>query len=168
MVDNYPITELGILCSRYYLDVPVDETEIAQVRVGQAAHITLDAYPKDELTGHISKVDLTGTNNQGIIEYGVRIMLPETDLDLKPLMTAAVDIVIDQKAGVLLAPSRAIRRDKKGKYVEILRDNVPTRVPVETGLTNGEYTEILSGLEEGQEIIVAKPHASTLSGPFGG
>ena len=112
-------------------------------------------------------IDLIGTNNQGIIEYGVRITLPENDLGLKPLMTAAVGIVVEEKADVLLVPNRAIRRDKEGKYVEILRDNMPARVSIETGLTSEEHTEVLSGLEEGQEVIIAKPRANALPGPLG-
>jgi RND family efflux transporter MFP subunit len=164
-----PGTPVGTLVdtSRYYLDMRIDETEIGQVRVGQIAYITLDAYPKDELEGQASKVDLTGTNNQGIVEYGVRITLPENGLDLKPLMTAAVGIVVEEKADVLLVPNRAILRDKEGKYVEILRDNMPARVSIETGLTSEEHTEILSGLEEGQEVIIGKPRAIALPGPLG-
>jgi len=165
-----PGTPVGTLIdtSRYYLDVRIDETEIAQVRVGQIAYITLDAYPEDALEGQVSKVDLIGTNNQGIIEYGVRITLPENDLDLKPLMTAAVGIVVEEKPDVLLVPNRGIRRDKEGKYVEILRDNMPARVSIETGLTSEEHTEVLSGLEEGQEVIIAKPRADVFPGTFGG
>ena len=165
-----PGTPVGTLVdtSRYHIDVRIDETEIGRIRVGQMAHIALDAYPKDELEGQVSKVDLTGTSNQGIIEYGVRITLPENDLDLKPLMTAAVGVVVEEKADVLLVPNRAIRRDKEGKYVEVLRDNMPSRVSIETGLTSEEYTEILSGLEEGQEVIIAKPRVNGLPGPFGG
>jgi len=98
----------------------------------------------------------------------VRITLPENDLDLKPLMTAAVGIVVEEKPDVLLVPNRGIRRDKEGKYVEILRDNMPARVSIETGLTSEEHTEVLSGLEEGQEVIIAKPRADVFPGTFGG
>lgn len=166
-----PGTPVGTLVdtSRYHISVSIDETEIGQVEMGQNVRITLDAFPEEELGGHVSKIDLVGSNAQGIVTYGVEIELSPTELAIKPLMTAAIDIVVEELADVLVVPNRALRRDKQGKYVEILRNNVPTRVDIETGVYNEEYTQIISGLEEGQEIIVGRPRTSIFGGgPFGG
>ena len=149
----------------YDIVVTIDETEIGQVAAGQEAEVTLDAYPDDRLRGRITDVELVGTINQGIVTYGVTVEVEPNDLDLRPMMTAAVDIVVDRKEAALLVPSRALRRDRNGRYVEELRGGVPVRVPVVTGLSSTQYTEVLEGLEEGQEIIVSRPRDSVFGGP---
>lgn len=148
----------------YDIIVTIDETEIGQVAVGQEAEVTLDAYPDRALRGRISQVELVGTLTQGIVTYGVTVELEPVDLDLRPMMTAAVDIVVDRKEAALLVPSRALRRDREGRYVEELRGGVPVRVPVVTGLSSTQYTEVLEGLEEGQEIVVTRPRDNVFGG----
>jgi HlyD family secretion protein len=155
--------------SRYHVDFPIDETDIGRVQVGQDATITLDAYPDAVLAGKVTKVATLGTNAQGIVTYAVQVELAATDLGLKPQMTCAVDIIVDRRADVLLVPNRALRRDKDGKYVEVLKANIPTKVYVETGVANDTMTELLSGLDEGQDVITSRPRDSMFAGgPFGG
>ncbi|MFP3897585.1 MAG: efflux RND transporter periplasmic adaptor subunit [Anaerolineales bacterium] len=156
--------------TRYHIDVSVDETEIGQIAVGQRVRVSLDAFPDDDIEGHVSQIDLAGESVQGLVVYGVRIDIDDTDLPLKPLMTAAVDIVVERKDDVVLVPNRALRRDESGKYVEVLEGNMLKRVDVETGISDDERTEIVSGLQEGQEVIVTKPREDLLGGGglFGG
>ena len=100
----------------------------------------------------------------------MRIDIEGADLPLKPLMTAAVDVVVEKKEDVLLVRNRALRRDEEGKYVEVLKKNVLMRVAIETGISDDERTEIISGLEEGQEVIVSRPQENVFGGGglFGG
>jgi HlyD family secretion protein len=155
--------------AEYDIVVTIDETEISQVAAGQEAQVTLDAYPDRVLRGRIARVDLVGTVNQGIVTYGVSIELGPTDLGVRPLMTAAVDIIVDRKDDALLIPIRALRRDREGSYVEVLRSGAPARVAVVTGLSNTQIAEVLEGLEEGQEVIVSRPRDDALGGGlFGG
>jgi HlyD family secretion protein len=153
--------------SSYHIDVNVDETEISQLALGQKARITLDAFPDKQFEGKLIRINFLGSSVQGIVNYIVRVEMSPTDLPVKPLMTAAVNIVVNHKDGAMLVPSRAIKRDKQGKYVEILRNNVVNRVNITTGLVGDENTEVLSGLAEGDEVIISKPRASGAS-PFGG
>jgi multidrug efflux pump subunit AcrA (membrane-fusion protein) len=76
---------------------------------------------------------------------------------------------VERKDNVLLVPNKALKRDKQGKYVEVLRNGAATRVYVTTGVSNEDYTEIVKGLQEGQEVIVAAPRTNILGGAaFGG
>ncbi len=165
-------TPVGTLidASGYHIDVNVDETEIGQVAVDQKVRISLDAFPAQDIMGHVSQIDLAGESVEGLVVYGVRVDLEDTDLPLKPSMTAAVDVVVERKDDVLLVPNRALRRDEKGKYVEVLEGNALQRVDIETGISDEEWTEIVSGLEEGQEVVVTKPREDLLGGGglFGG
>ena len=155
--------------SRYHIVLQVDETEIGQVEPGQRVRISLDAFPDNGLEGEVSRIDVLGNNMQGIVTYNVRVEMSPSDLLVRPLMTAAVDIATERKDNALLVPNRALRRDKEGKYVEILRDGLPSRVYVKTGIAGEERTEILSGLNEGEEVIVGRPRQSIFTGgPFGG
>ncbi|MHB0859226.1 MAG: efflux RND transporter periplasmic adaptor subunit [Anaerolineae bacterium] len=164
-----PATPVGTLIDdqTYHIDVDIDETEISAVKVGQRVVVTLDAFPEREFQGRVASIQPVGNNAQGIVTYGVRIEMSPTDLPVRPLMTTAVTIVVDQKDDVLLVPNRAILRDQEGTYVEVLDGALPTRVGVRTGLANEQFTEIVSGLDEEQAVVVARPRSSLLGASMG-
>ena len=110
----------------------------------------------------MAAIELLGDNSQGIVTYGVRIELSPTDLPIRPLMTSSVRIVVDRKDNVLTVPNRAVRRDAAGTFVEVLEGAAPERVSVEIGISNEQTTEIVSGLKEGQPVVVALPRAGLL------
>lgn len=140
--------------SGYHIDIRVDETDIGLIEVGQEVEITLDAFPDAELSGQVVRIDPAGANILGIVSYGVTIEISSADVPLKPDMTANVDIVVESKEGVLLVPNRAVERGREGKYVEILVAGQPRQVYIETGLSNGTFTEVVAGLKEGQRVII--------------
>lgn len=166
-----PATPAGTLVdvSRFHLEVAIDETEIARIAVGQPAKVTLDAFPDAPVAGTVSRIDLLGTSAQGIVDYTVTIALEETSLELRPLMTAAIEVLVETRTSVIVVPNRALRRDSDGKYVEVVRGGALMRVGVETGISNDENTEIVSGLSEGEAVVINRPREGLLSAsPFGG
>lgn len=168
-----PGTPLGTLinASAYHVLVLIDETEIGQVREGQPVRLQLDAFPETEIEGQVTRVSMAGVSEQGIVRYQVRVDLQPGDLPIKPMMTASLSIIIETKENVLLVPNRALRRDARGRYVEILEGGTIKRVDVVTGISNGAMTEVLSGLEEGQAVVVSVPRENLFSGmgsSFGG
>jgi len=146
--------------SRFHTDVFIDELDIGRVKVGQEVSLEMDAFPGEELKGEVVHIDAIGTASQGLVTYKVTIDLGSPSLAIKPDMTASVKIVVAERKDVLLVPRQAIRRDAKGKYVEILEGADLKRVSVEVGLSDEGNTEIVSGLEEGDEIVVKKPRAN--------
>ncbi|MEN6480350.1 MAG: efflux RND transporter periplasmic adaptor subunit [Anaerolineales bacterium] len=148
--------------SRYHLSVAIDETDIHQVQVGQEARLQLDAYPDEQLLGHVAAIELLGDNSQGVVTYPVRIDLEPSDLAVRPLMTATVDIVAERKDQVLRVPRRAVRRDATSRYVQVVEKGALKRVNIEVGVTDAEYTEVLSGLQEGDVVVVTQPRESLL------
>ncbi len=159
-----PGTPIGTLLddSAYYVEVAIDETEIAQIEVGQEATITLDAFPSEELPGRVESIGLVGNSVQGLVNYTVRIAFEHEGLAVRSLMTGVISVITEQREDVLVVPNRALRRDAQGIYVEQLRGGMPVRVDVTTGIANDTYTEILSGLSEGDQVIVARPRGSLL------
>jgi RND family efflux transporter MFP subunit len=139
----------------YQATITLAESDISTVEVGQRAILTFDALPDLNLTGQVTRVDTTGANESGVVSYGVVITPDVMDGSVKGGMTVSVSIITATAQDVLAVPSSAVKSSAAGKYVQILQDGGPVNVTVEVGMSNDVYTEITSGLTEGQEIIVA-------------
>ncbi|NLX37073.1 MAG: efflux RND transporter periplasmic adaptor subunit [Chloroflexi bacterium] len=165
-----PGTPVGTLVDdeRYHLLVDIDETDIGQVCKGQEARLSLDAYPEVNLAGRVTSVSLLGEAVQGLVTYRVRVDLEPTDVAVRPLMTATVDIVVDRQEEALRIPTRALRRDAKGRYVDAVRSNRIERVDVEIGVSDSVYTEVVQGLAEGDQVVVSQPRTDLFGGLAGG
>jgi HlyD family secretion protein len=167
-----------IITNQKVAKISLNEIDAAKVKVGQNAILTFDALPDLKIKGKVIEISATGTEEQGVVSYDIKISLEEENKDIKPDMSVDAEIVVDKKANVLLIPSAAVKKDKGGNYVEIVKNykldkkNLfkPVAIPqnliekryIKTGISNDEYTEILEGLNEG-EIIVVKtinPQAS--------
>ena len=136
------------------ISVTVDEMDILSVQVGQETDITLDAFPGQSFTGSVSSVDYNGTNSGGSTKYTVNITMDRGE-DMLDGMNASVSIVVDSTEGILLVPVDALIEDESGVYVYTQynekKETFGNKVEVTTGVSDGTYVEILSGLEEGSE-----------------
>jgi len=135
----------------------VDETDISQVEVGQEAEITFDALLGKKFSGRVLSVPLQGELSQNIVTYEVPVSLEGTEgVTLKPGMTANLKITVGKKENVLLVPAMAVQYEE-GLPTVLVQDN-PTASPaatnVEVGLSDGTYTEIVRGLNEGDLVVI--------------
>lgn len=146
--------------SAYRIDVDIDESSIGQVKLGQKAEIILDAFPEHQLAGQVTHIDPVGTLSQGLVSYRVTVQLDPTEVPLKADMTATVNIITAYKADAILVPTRAVRRDREGRFVEVLVDGKVRRQAVEIGLSSDTETEITRGLNEGARVIISAPRQS--------
>lgn len=146
----------------------VDEADIGGVEEGQRVSFTVDAYPNDTFEGKVTQVRLEATTESNVVTYEVVISAYNPDLKLKPGLTANVTIYTLEKSDVLSIPSKALRfvpevpfivsedivKDCDGKHKVWTREGKTfTAHAVETGISNGTMTEILSGISEGTTII---------------
>jgi len=151
--------------SQYHVDVLVDETEIAQVQVGQKAELTFDALPQATATGVVSRIDPAGTISQGVVYYNVRVNLDPTQDPLLADMSANVRVILDTHANVLAVPGGAVRSDNKGYYVNVVGANGDAqRVDVTTGYTDGDLTEVSGNLQRGEQVYISEPPARQQGG----
>ncbi|MDE2205702.1 MAG: efflux RND transporter periplasmic adaptor subunit, partial [Armatimonadetes bacterium] len=163
--------------SRLQIDVFVDETDIGSVRLGQRADVTVDAFPNMVFHGTVTKVASGSTIQQGVITYDVAIAITGYVGLLKPDMTATATIMTGRKSNVVVVPSEAVKVGTRGSSVSVLKmvNGVPeqTTVHVKTGASDGVNTEILSGVNEGDTIVLASGASSLTGGrrgpasPFG-
>ncbi|MBA3070920.1 MAG: efflux RND transporter periplasmic adaptor subunit [Nitrospirae bacterium] len=154
--------------TKMQIDTNVAEADIGRVRQGQDVEFNVDAYPGIIFKGRVSQVRNAPINVQNVVTYNAVILVSNPELKLKPGMTANVSIIISAKKGVLRIPNAALRfsmpdRDKdknkktqqKGAGVWIIENGKPKRISVTTGVSDGSYTELISGeIKEGQEVIV--------------
>jgi len=156
--------------TKMQIDTNVDEADIGKVKVGQEVSFNVDAYPDTIFTGKVAVVRNAPITVSNVVTYDVVIQVNNTQLKLKPGMTANVSITIETRPDVLRIPNAALRfkpaevkgksektPDKqrmKGTKVWILENDKPKPAKVSIGLSDGNYTEISAGeLKEGQEII---------------
>jgi HlyD family secretion protein len=142
----------------------VDETTIRQIAAGQAAQISFDAFPGQSFSGEVLSVPLQGTLQGGVMVYDVPVSLQGAEaLPLLVGMTANVAIDVGQAQNALLVPSMAVQT--VGGLAQVLVPNAsdpanPVAVPVQVGLSNGTYTEIVRGLNAGDQVVVQLSSAS--------
>ncbi len=188
------ILQLGDV-TRMYVDVTVDETDIANVDEGQDVEVTIDAYPSLPFTGIVARVDPQATVEQNVTSVHVRVEVDNSEVSfrlLKPGMNATCEFVSDKRSDTVMAPNEAIRTDDKGTFVELaktegkpappdpktgepadptMRVDVPIeRRDIEVGLEGNDTTEIVNGLQPGQSVVTQKiePEVTQSGSPFGG
>jgi HlyD family secretion protein len=135
----------------------VDETDISQVEIGQEANITFDAFPGQRFRGQVLEVPLQGELSQNVLTYEVPVSLEGSeDVALKPGMTANVSITVGRRQNVLLVPALAVQQGEEGNVVLVqdTPEGPGVAVPVQTGLSDGTYVEIVRGLIEGDRVVV--------------
>jgi HlyD family secretion protein len=147
------------------IDTNVAEADVGNVKEGQDVEFTVDAYPDTTFKGRVSQERNAPITVQNVVTYDVVIYVDNPEFKLKPGMTANVSIIISSKKDVLKIPNAALRfrpseavkgtTQPKGLGVWIVEDKKPKRAKVVTGISDGNYTELVSGeITEGQEVIV--------------
>lgn len=151
------------------VDTNVSESDIGGVKLGNTATFTVDAYPKRTFTGSVTQVRQSPQTVQNVVTYDVVISVDNSDLALKPGMTAAAHIIVDRRDNALRVPNQALRyapgdRPRIGNgapRVWVLRDGAPVRVPVTAGIEDDNVTEIVGGdLKEGDRVITVEQTAA--------
>lgn len=142
----------------YHITVSVDEIDIDRVQVGQPVQITLDALPDRPVQGTVSEIAPTSTSTSGVVTYLVTINIDEAQTaDLRPGMSASASITVDEIDDVLVVPNWAVRLNREtGEAFVLLKkpDGTVQEVVVETGLRNEQFSEVLSGLNEGDVVVL--------------
>lgn len=163
--------------SRKQIFAKVDETDIGSVRVGQKATFTVDAYNGKTFTATVSKISQTDMDNSwnisnsssssssssaAVIYYSVTLDVDDPEGLLMPSMTARVEIETANKDSALAVPLSALKTDKNGTYVIVIKDDGTTENRyVETGIYGDEFVEIINGLSENEKVDVTMVKKST-------
>jgi len=162
-----PVVVLADL-DHYHVDVSIDEVDVGRIQVGQDAVVTLDAFADARLQGRVTHIDELATSTQGVVSYAAELEILSNDVALRPGMTATAEIVIARREGVVVVPNRTLRRESSGRYyVEVIANGKVGQRVVNPGLSNDLFTEIVEGLQEGDEVVLSSPRRNVLE-TFGG
>ena len=144
-----------ISTGRYEIEAQIPEADIARVQIGRGASVTLDAYGNDIVfNASVVMVDPAETIIDGVATYKTTLQFTDEDVRIKSGMTANVDITGLEKKDVLAVPQRAVFARAGHRFVQILSAGAPQDIEISAGLRAEGYIEVLSGLKEGDEVIV--------------
>lgn len=156
----------------YQVQMSISEGDIAQVKQDQSVTVTFDAIPDKSFTGKVTSVDLLGTTVSNVVSYSAKATIENLDPQVKVGMGANIAISIDSRKDVLLVPNSAVKKANGERTVQVMRNGIPESVKVEIGLSNDTQTEITSGLNQGDTIVIAVTTKTVsnnqFSNPFGG
>ena len=154
--------------SKKQIKAKVDETDIGNIRIGQEATFTVDAFTDKKFTARVSRISQTDVTNSwdtssssssassstSVIYYYVTLDVDDPENLLLPAMTARVVINTADRNDALVVPLSTLKTDSAGSYVLVLQeDGTQETRYVETGIYSDEYVEILSGLSEGERVV---------------
>jgi len=148
------------------VDVQVSEVDINRIVMKQPVTLTFDAIPNKDYTGEVVEVSQAGDVVTGAVNFTITVRLADADELVKPGMTAAINIVVDQIKNQLLVPNRSVRLVDSKRVVYVLVNNKSQQVEVTLGPSSDTMSVVLDGgLKEGDLIILNPP---TQFGPGGG
>lgn len=164
-----------VLSDRLTVKAQVDETDIAQVKLQQVAEIRLDAYPDEKFSARVDQIAFDSKTNNNVTTYLVDVLPDKPPTFMRSGMTANVVLFVAAKSEILLVPNEALKT-QGGRTIVLVRENSSghqERV-VRLGITDGKISEVLSGLKEGETILIPKINTAEKRGggnplnPMGG
>ncbi|MDY6845798.1 MAG: efflux RND transporter periplasmic adaptor subunit [Chloroflexota bacterium] len=155
--------------SELFIDVKISEVDIPFVQIDQPAQLVFDAYFENTFEGEVVEISPVGNVIQGVVEYDIRIKMQNADDRIKPGMSAAVNIVVDEKEDVFVVPNDAIVSIDGQDNVYVQRNGSYEAVKITLGSYSDFYSEVIEAdIKEGELIVLNPPEEITGEMPFGG
>lgn len=148
--------------------IPLNEVDVAKVKVGDKATMTFQAVSNLVITGTVAQIDQLGTVSQGVVNYNVKITFDTEDDRVRPGMSVSVSIITDTQPDVLAVPNSAVQSQGSNNIVQIIDPSktqsvsgqtgvtssvLPAQTVVQIGASNDTYTQIISGIKEGDTVV---------------
>ncbi len=158
--------------TRLLVDIDIPEVDINQVMVGQPVKMSFDAILGDDFAGAVTEVAQVGTVSANGVDFRVTVEIDKEvceTCDIRPGMTAAVNIVVERLEDVLLVPNRAVRFEEGKRVIYVLGNSpMPEAVEIEIGGTSDAFSEVVGGdVKEGDVIVLNPPRVFSPPGPMG-
>ena len=156
-------------------EISLNEVDVAKIHVGDKTKVTFDAIENLTIEGKVAEVDQVGSVSQGVVTYNVKISFDTQDERVKSGMSVSTEIITQTKSGVITVPNSAVKTQGNTHYVEVFAAKLanatkarevtsttaPGRKTVEVGLSNDTLTEITSGLNVGDQIVLKTTSGTT-------
>ncbi|MCL4208418.1 efflux RND transporter periplasmic adaptor subunit [Patescibacteria group bacterium] len=146
------------------ISVNLTEVDVTKVSEGDKVTITVDALADKTYTGKVLSINTSGEVSSGVTSYPATIILDTAATDILSNMAVQANIITDTKNEVILLPTNAVTTQNGQSSVKVIKDGQTSTVNVETGLASGTQIEIISGINEGDEVVINATRATTTSG----
>jgi len=146
----------------------IGEADVAKLRLGQVATLTVDAVGSARMTGKVSGLDPIATISQGVPVYGVDVLIDLPNPQMRPGMSGTAAIIIASRQNVLTVPNLAVRTANGRRSLQVLKDGQPVDTEVSFGIGNDTLTEVTSGVQEGDTVVLPQPRAAASGAGAGG
>jgi len=168
-----------VMADQLIVKAQVDETDIGRIKLGQKVEIILDAYPQEKILGEVEHIAYESKVVSNVTIYEVDVTAKNIPAFFRAGMSATVNFLHFEKKDVLLVPIRAVKKRGRATFVFKInpKSNKVEPIQVEAGLENSENIEIISGVEEGEELVVptkemvdqllSRPRGPMILSPFG-
>ena len=144
------------------LSINLTEIDVPKIKIGDKATITFDAFVDKTFTGKVISIDTVGSVTSGVTNYPTVILLDTKSNAILPNMGVSANIITNTKDDILLVSSSAIKTDSNGvNYVQVMKNGNPINQNVEIGLSSDSQTEIISGLREGDIVVISTTQATS-------
>ena len=141
-----------------YVDGKVDESDIGKVYLGQPGRIKVESFKDKSFSGKVTKIAPMGVEKDNVTTFQVRVSIDNSGGELKALMTANAEVILEEHKGVLIIPENSIIYDKDKKALVEVPDpkakDGKRKIPVTVGISNGAKTELLAGLKKDDKVIL--------------
>jgi len=143
-----------VMADRLIVQAQVDETDIGRIRVNQQANIVLDAYPDKPIPGHVEQIAYESQTINNVTVYMINVLPESVPPFFRSGMSATVNFKMDERTNVLKLPLDAVKKKGGRSYVFRRQNGTIKAIQVQTGLENSSEVEIMSGLSEGDELVI--------------
>lgn len=133
----------------------VSEVDINSIKVGQKVKLTLTSLPDFEATGIVAGIDKVGTSTSGVTNYPVTVKFDTSSDLILPNMSVEAEIILEEKQDVAYVPISAVQQNNNESIVKVVRNGATEEVKVQTGISDTDNIEIVSGLNEGETVVVS-------------
>jgi multidrug resistance efflux pump len=143
----------------------IGEADVSKLKLGQVANVTVDALSGTKMTGKVTSLDPVATISQGVPVYGIDVAIDVPAAGVKAGMSGTAAVILASKQSVLTVPNTTIRTVNGQRGVQVLKDGEVVDTAVQFGLANDTVTEVVSGLAEGDTIVIPTLRATTSAQP---
>lgn len=143
----------------------VGEADVVKLKLGQVATVTVDAVGTAKLTGKVTSLDPVATIASGVPVYGVDVTLDLPSPAVRPGMSGTAQVVIASSPNTLVVPNLAVRTQNGRRYLTLLKGGQQVDTDATFGISNDTVTEVLTGAQEGDTVVLPQPRAAASGGP---
>lgn len=138
----------------------IGEADIVKLKLGQVATVTVDALGTTKMTGKVTALDPVATIAQGVPVYGVDVTIDLPSSTVRPGMSGTAQVIIASSPNTLVVPNLAVKAQTGRRYLTLMKDGQPVDTDIRFGISNDTVTEVLSGAQEGDVVVLPQPRAA--------